>query len=75
MQAFIWKKKFTKVIEYLFKLKKYSEIKKENGINSQNIEAIIYGYRYTLNGLLSNEDNNKNDYIYSSLYNLDKIFK
>ena len=58
----------------MFNPKKYGEIKKEYGIISKNIEAILYGYRYSLNELLSDEedDDNEHDYIYSSLYNLGK---
>ena len=68
------KKKFLSLIEFLFNPKKYGEIKKEYGIISKNIEAILYGYRYSLNELLSDEDDddNEHDYIYSSLYNLGK---
>jgi mRNA-degrading endonuclease HigB of HigAB toxin-antitoxin module len=58
----------------LFNPKKYIEIKKEYEINSENIEAILYGYRYSLNELLSNEDDDdvNHDYIYSSIYNIGK---
>ena len=45
-------------------------VKEKYHINSSNIEAILYGYRYCLNELLSDEDDNNNDkdYIYSCLY-------
>ena len=67
-------KKNSNLIEFLFNPKKYIEIKKEYEINSENIEAILYGYRYSLNELLSNEDDDdvNHDYIYSSIYNIGK---
>ena len=54
----------------MFNPEKYKEIKEKYHINSSNIEAILYGYRYCLNKLLSDEDDNNNDkdYIYSCLY-------
>jgi len=66
-------KKNSSIIKFLFNPQKYIEIKKEFGINSENIEAILYGYRYSINELLSNEDDgDENDHIYSSLYNIGK---
>ena len=67
-------KKNSNLIEFLFNPKKYIEIKKEYEINSENIESILYGFRYSLNDLLSNEDDDddNHDYIYSSLYNIGK---
>ena len=60
-------KKYSKLLEFMFNPKKYIEIKKEYEINSQNIEALLYGYRYCLNELSSNEDDDydNHDYIYS----------
>ena len=66
--------KYSDLIQFLFNPKVYREIKEKYNINSSNIEAILFGYRYCLNELLSDEidndennDSNKN-YIYSSLY-------
>ena len=68
------KEKLFALLEFLFNPKKYEEIKKY-GIKSSNIEAILYGYRYCLNCVNEiSEDNNSNDnYIYSSLYDKNKI--
>ena len=68
--------KYFALIQILFNPKKYEEIKGKYNINSSNIEAILYGYRYVLNELLSNEDeddDNDKDYIYSSLYERSNI--
>ena len=66
--------KYSGLIQFLFNPKEFREIKEKYKIDSNNIEAILFGYRYCLNELLSDEidddinnDNNKN-YIYSSLY-------
>ena len=65
------------LIQFLFNPKKYEEIKVKYNLNSSNIEAILYGYRYVLNELISNEDDDNNeddkDYIYSSLYERSNI--
>ena len=58
------KSKLSNAIQFFFNPKKYEEIKKDFGINSVNIEAILYGYRYCLNEL--SEENE--DGIYSNLY-------
>ena len=60
------------LIQFLFNPEKYQKIKKDYGINSDNIETILYGYRYTLNEFFDNEDDNDHDYIYSSLYDINK---
>ena len=55
----------------MFNPEKYKEIKEKYHINSSNIEAILYGYRFCLNELLSSkddDDNNDKNYIYSCLY-------
>ena len=61
-------KKYSKLLEFMFNPKKFIEIKKEYKINSENIEALLYGYRYCLKDISLNEDD---DYIYS-IDNLDK---
>ena len=71
------KNKYWALIQTLFNPKKFGEIKDKYNINSMNIEKILYGYRYCINELLSDEacddddndnDDNKKDYLYSSLY-------
>jgi len=72
------KNKYWVLIQTLFNPKKFGEIKDKYNINSMNIEKILYGYRYCINELLSDEacdddddndnDDNKKDYLYSSLY-------
>jgi len=58
------KKNLLKAVELLYSPKKYEEIKKKYEINSNNILPILYGYRYVLNELSSENENN----IYYSLY-------
>ena len=61
------------LIELVFNPKKYEELKKY-GINSSNIEAILYGYRYCLNCIGEITDSNVNDnMVYSTLYDKNKI--
>ena len=68
------KEKLSRFIEYLFNPKKYEEIKKY-GINSSNIESLLYGYRYCLNCVseIPDDDNGKENLIYASLYDRNKI--
>ena len=67
------------LIQYLFEKDKYLDFKKAYKINSDDIEVFLYGYRYCLNEI-SEEYDDKKDYIYASLYNnsnlnyLDKNF-
>ena len=63
------KNRLLSAIQFLFNPEKYEEIKKEYGINSDNIESLFLGYRYCLNEL---SDENSNG-IYSTLYNGDNI--
>ena len=75
------KSKYLNLIQCLFNPKTFDEIKNKYDINSRNIEAILYGYRYCINELLvdeadDNDDddcNNAEDYLYSSLYDKSKI--
>ena len=67
------------LIQFLFEKQKYLEIKKTYKINREEIDVLLYGYRYCLNEI-SEEYNDKEDYIYLSLYDqykldyLDKYF-
>ena len=63
------KEKLFNAIQLIFNPEKFEEIKKAYEINSVNIESILYGYRYCLNEL----DNENEDGIYSSLYNINNI--
>ena len=60
------------LIQFLFEKEKYLEIKKAYKINPEDIEVLFYGYRYCLNEI-SEEYNDKEDYIYTSLYDLYKL--
>ena len=60
------------LIQFLFEKEKYLEIKKAFKINPEDIEVLLYGYRYCLNEI-SEEYNDEEDYIYKSLYNHNKL--
>ena len=53
------------LMKILFDKDTYSKIKKEYSINLEDIDALLYGYRYCLNEVKDKEG----DYIYSYLYN------
>ena len=57
------------LMKFLFKKKTYQKIKKEYSINSEDIEALLYGYRYCLNEVKDKEG----DFIYSYLYNKNNL--
>ena len=57
--------KLISLMKFLFEKETYEEIKKEYSINSEDIEVLLYGYRYCLNEIKGKEG----DYIYSYLYN------
>ena len=57
----------TKAIELFYDPKNYEEIKKNYNINSDNITPILYGYRYILNELSSENKNGIYYPIYSNL--------
>ena len=63
------KGKLSIVIQFFFNFKKYEEIQKEFGINSFNIESVLYGYRFCLNEI---SDENEEG-IYSPLYDKQNI--
>ena len=67
--------KYFTLIQFLFNPKYYKEIKDKYNINSNNIEAVLYGYRYFINEFLSEErdDEIDNDYIFFSLYDKAKV--
>ena len=76
------KNKYLTLIQCLFNPDEYKKIKEKYNINSINIEAILYGYRYCINELLAddiddenndNDNDNDNDSIYLSLYDKSKI--
>ena len=64
--------KISVLIEFLFNPKKYEELK-NYGINSSNIEALLFGFRYCLNCFSEIQENDDEDKIYSSLYDKKKI--
>ena len=57
--------KLMTLMKYLFDKETYQEIKKEYSINSEDIDALLYGYRYCLNEVKGKEG----EYIYSYLCN------
>ena len=61
--------KLSNIIQSIFNPKEFEKNKKDFGINPVNIEAIIYGYRYSLNELSDPTENG----IYSTLYDRNNI--
>jgi len=57
--------KLISLLKFIFEKDSYIDIKKEYKINSEDIEQLLYGYRYCLNEVNLKEGN----YIYSYLYN------
>ena len=56
------------LLQFLFDKDQYSDIKKAYEINYEEIDILLYGYRYCLNEMsIEHEDKNK-EYIYSYLY-------
>ena len=60
------------LIQFLFEKEKYLEIKNAFEINPEDIEVLLYGYRYCLNEI-SEEYNGKELYIYNSLYDQNQV--
>jgi len=70
------KNKYLNLIQCLFNPDEYTKIKEKYNINSINIEAILYEYRYCIKELLADDIevvNNDSDNIYLSLYDKSKI--
>ena len=61
--------KLITLMKFFFDKNKFSEIKKEYLINSEDIEALLFGYRYCLNEVKDKEEDN----IYSYLYNKNNL--
>ena len=61
--------KLIKIMKYLFDKETYEDIKTDYEINSEDIDTLLYGYRYVLNELKGNAD----DAIYSYLYNRNNL--
>ena len=61
--------KLIALMKFLFEKDTYKEIKKEYSIDSKDIDALLYGYRYCLNEVKDKEG----DYIYSYLYNQNNL--
>ena len=59
------------LIHFLLNSEKYSDIKSNYKIETSYINVLLYGYLYCLNELA--EEYEKDEYIYSSLYNESKI--
>ena len=57
------------LMKFLFKKETYQQIKEEYSINSEDIDALLYGYRYCLNEVNGEEGN----FIYSYLYNKNNL--
>ena len=64
--------KLFSLMKIFFEKGTYLKFKKDYEINPEDIEALLYGYRYCLNEVKSLR-NREEDYIYSYLYNIDKL--
>ena len=64
----------TKAIDLIYEPRKYEDIKFKYKLNSDNIIPILYGYRYVLNELTSDNENNIYHFIYNRS-NFDNIKK
>ena len=64
--------KLLSLLKIFFEKDTYLKIKEEYEIMPEDIEALSYGYRYCLNEVKS-KTNREEDYIYSYLYNKDKL--
>jgi hypothetical protein len=72
------KNKYFNLLQFLFNPDRFREIKEKYNINTMNMEAILFGYRYCVNELLADDmddddNDNEKDYIYLSLYDRSKI--
>ena len=63
--------KLFKLIQFLFDKNEYSKIKDIYSIKAENIDSLLYGYRYCLNEIA--EEKKRRECIYSSLYDINKI--
>ena len=61
--------KLIKLMNYLFNKETYEDIKKDYEIVSEDIDSLLYGYRYVLNEVKGKGG----DYIYSYLYNRNNV--
>ena len=55
----------SKATELIYDPRKYEEIKNKYKLNSDNIIPILYGYRYVLNELISDNENSFYHFIYN----------
>ena len=60
--------KLLMLLQFLFEKDQYLDIKKAYEINSEEIDSLLYGYRYCLNEISEEHEEEKKDYIYTSLY-------
>lgn len=58
-------------MKIFFEKETYKKFKEDYEINPEDVEALLYGYRFCLNEVKSLK-NRDEDYIYSYLYNKDK---
>ena len=65
----LFKDKVLKALEIFYEPQKYKEITKKYNISSYNIKPFLFGYRYCLNELASENLNG----IYYSLYDINKL--
>ena len=61
--------KLIRLMKFFFDKETYIQFKKEYSINSEDIDALLYGYRYCLNQVKGKDE----DYIYSYLYNINNL--
>ena len=61
------------LIQFLFDPSKFSDLKKNNEIKPKDIEALLYGYRYCLNEIAEEYDDEDEGKIFSVLYDMNKL--
>lgn len=64
--------KLISLMKIIFEKETYKKFKEYYEINTEDIESLLYGYRFCLNEVKSLK-NRDEDYIYSYLYNKDKL--
>ena len=61
------------LVKLLFDPSKFLEIKEKYEIKPKDIEALLYGYRYCLNEIAEEYDDEDNEKIFSVLYDINKL--
>ena len=61
--------KLITLMKFFFDKDTYIKFKKDNSINSEDIDVLLYGYRYCLNEVKSKDE----DFIYPYLYSFNNL--